>query len=467
MDRTKLLDDAHVVHPANDSNLVARREALHSNNNNNSEVASSFELARDGETPKGSLQVSGRAVGNKRRRSPWSKCFRNGYLVYCFTCLTLTLLLMILAVWEAAMPQDESRFWHRKLRPEEEAVEAFVGAAMCMETALMLHLVGRKHFLRDPWRVLDTIVAGLTFICGIFFLFRRHIHEAEIVEEIDKPVLALRFALQPCRMVATGFMVARARKRTAPEDPEPLTPLDPRLPCEGLARPILSSDLALQVREMLPIHLRFSQWELVYSPAVHGTSLTTFYRQQEGPNVIVIRDAQGGIFGGFATNSWQPTNGSYGLPEAFVFTVRPPDSGAKASVPTAVPPVAAPQAPVASPDEAAGPEPLTPYSNMDDGPLELPTKAVTPASSSSNSNGAEPEPLLDFFWAVPKVGRLIQWSDQKMLGLGYALTVHDDFLRGQSSECPTFCSRPLSLAGKEFVIRDFECWRVGVSDNDV
>mmetsp|Transcript_67899 Transcript_67899/g.176383 ORF Transcript_67899/g.176383 Transcript_67899/m.176383 type:complete len:115 (+) Transcript_67899:377-721(+) len=78
-------------------------------------------------------------------------------------------------------------------------------------------------------------------------------------------------------------------------------------------------------------------------------------------------------------------------------------------------------------------------------------------------DGSDGASCVDVFWAVPQQGRIIQWSDSKMLGFGDAVVIFDDFLRGSSGECEAFGSTPLSAAGLEFVIRDFECWQVGTS----
>merc|ERR1740121_2381342 len=120
-------------------------------------------------------------------------------------------------------------------------------------------------------------------ICGAFFLFRRATNArlGDLVDDVDVPMLALRFALQPFRMLSTASMVMRAKKlhqATVKKPVEPLKPVDPRKPCAGLSRPALTPDLAAQLREFLPCYLRFLDWELAYSPSVHGTSLQTFYR---------------------------------------------------------------------------------------------------------------------------------------------------------------------------------------------
>eukprot|EP00971_Amphidinium_carterae_P002973 58256-Amphidinium_carterae.1 len=84
----------------------------------------------------------------------------------------------------------------------------------------------------------------------------------------------------------------------------------------------LSASAVSQIREQLPAHLRFKEWHLAYAPDVHGTSLRTFYRAQQGPNVLVVRDTGGAVFGGYAAESWRQADSSYGSTESFVFVVR-------------------------------------------------------------------------------------------------------------------------------------------------
>merc|ERR1712232_504910 len=87
---------------------------------------------------------------------------------------------------------------------------------------------------------------------------------------------------------------------------------------------ILTPELRSEVTTHLPVWCRFQRWDLLYSPIVHGASLRTFYRQQAGPNLVVVRDAKGYVFGGFAEEPWHVCPRGYrGLGESFVFTSRP------------------------------------------------------------------------------------------------------------------------------------------------
>ena len=55
----------------------------------------------------------------------------------------------------------------------------------------------------------------------------------------------------------------------------------------------------------LPHELR-REWRFLYSSSIHGSSFSTFlsHIQHKGPSVLLVRDTEGGVFGGFASESW-------------------------------------------------------------------------------------------------------------------------------------------------------------------
>eukprot|EP00927_Polykrikos_kofoidii_P034657 TRINITY_DN29360_c0_g1_i2.p1 TRINITY_DN29360_c0_g1~~TRINITY_DN29360_c0_g1_i2.p1 ORF type:complete len:379 (-),score=46.86 TRINITY_DN29360_c0_g1_i2:6-1142(-) len=250
------------------------------------------------------------------------------YVGYCIICFTLVTALLLATLCEALAPQKESHLWKRRLRPWEEVTELGVGAALFLETLAAVRALGVRNVIRDRWRVFDASAAGLTFLCGFFFLCRRAVRKVgeEVVEDVDVPLLAVRFALQPLRLILTASKVYTAKQRQNVCNDEIKIPVaSVRLvKPDTLSRPILTPGLASSLMEHMPSTCRLAaEWRLTYSPVVHGTSLKTFYRaQQGGPNVIIIREANGRVFGGFITESWRPERGNYGSAESFVFSVR-------------------------------------------------------------------------------------------------------------------------------------------------
>ena len=67
---------------------------------------------------------------------------------------------------------------------------------------------------------------------------------------------------------------------------------------------------------------------LRYSTEQHGCSLHTLYRQngRAGPTVLVVLDANGAVFGGFATERWAPAHRYFGTGESFLFRVHTPNA---------------------------------------------------------------------------------------------------------------------------------------------
>lgn len=88
---------------------------------------------------------------------------------------------------------------------------------------------------------------------------------------------------------------------------------------------LLSSDRLRQLHSDLPRKLKSRKMQLLFSTSEHGFSLSTLYRQARdmGPSILVIEDAKGCIFGGFASEPWRVEKGYYGTGESFVFTFHP------------------------------------------------------------------------------------------------------------------------------------------------
>jgi hypothetical protein len=61
------------------------------------------------------------------------------------------------------------------------------------------------------------------------------------------------------------------------------------------------------LEKALPPHYRGYRWELLYSLKEHGASLTTLFRRtgRREPSMLIVKDTQGAVFGGFATKAWR------------------------------------------------------------------------------------------------------------------------------------------------------------------
>lgn len=86
---------------------------------------------------------------------------------------------------------------------------------------------------------------------------------------------------------------------------------------------LMTEAIAWELCQHLPVSIQWRKsWRLVYSPRVHGLSLKTFYRRlenEQGPNLLLIQDHRGNVFGGFASVPWHSSDRYYGNGESFVF----------------------------------------------------------------------------------------------------------------------------------------------------
>lgn len=89
---------------------------------------------------------------------------------------------------------------------------------------------------------------------------------------------------------------------------------------------ILDSDMLQSLWGYLPPKLRFFRRavELVYNPSRDGISLQSLVRKFENgmfvESLVLIRDSDGFLFGGFGSDPWTIANSYYGQADSFVFT---------------------------------------------------------------------------------------------------------------------------------------------------
>ncbi|MCJ8736508.1 hypothetical protein PDJAM_G00013390 [Pangasius djambal] len=86
---------------------------------------------------------------------------------------------------------------------------------------------------------------------------------------------------------------------------------------------------AQQVRELsseLPPRTVGHSWRLAYSTSKHGASLKTLYRKlsaSDSPVLLLIRDDNEQVFGGFISHPLHPSDTFYGTGETFLFLLHP------------------------------------------------------------------------------------------------------------------------------------------------
>lgn len=71
--------------------------------------------------------------------------------------------------------------------------------------------------------------------------------------------------------------------------------------------------------------LTCTPWRLVYSSRIQGLSFGTMIKaiRERGPALLVLKDTDGHIFGGYSSESWAPRGTFYGSSECFLFTTEP------------------------------------------------------------------------------------------------------------------------------------------------
>nr|XP_023856023.1 nuclear receptor coactivator 7 isoform X2 [Salvelinus alpinus] len=76
----------------------------------------------------------------------------------------------------------------------------------------------------------------------------------------------------------------------------------------------------------LPARVQGYPWRLAYSTAEHGTSLKTLYRSLldvDSPVLLVIKDMDNQLFGGYSTHPFRVSDHCYGTGETFLFSFCP------------------------------------------------------------------------------------------------------------------------------------------------
>jgi len=261
-------------------------------------------------------------------------------------------------------------------------------------------------------------------------------------------------------------------RRPSPFQPPPLTPLTLRGYKDGTrskAR-LLSKAVAEEIRLLIPPRLQMvDHWTLTYSIEQNGSSLSTLYklagahRGKRAGFVLVIRDASGGIFGAYLTDTPRPQPHYYGSGESFLWRAfRLPALPDLSSLP-----------PPPSADTTHLQRMTTLGVSKQSSSASLASLNVSSGESGGKrgANGhlngsATPERIR--FKAFPYTGEndftIYCQLDYLSVGGGdghYGLWLDDKLSIGVSDTCPTFGNEPLSDEGKKFDVLGVELWYIG------
>eukprot|EP00826_Nyctotherus_ovalis_P042911 TRINITY_DN4484_c0_g1_i13.p6 TRINITY_DN4484_c0_g1~~TRINITY_DN4484_c0_g1_i13.p6 ORF type:complete len:100 (-),score=21.49 TRINITY_DN4484_c0_g1_i13:233-532(-) len=89
---------------------------------------------------------------------------------------------------------------------------------------------------------------------------------------------------------------------------------------------IMTGDMKVYLRQMVPEIYQYKIWELVFDIAHDGVSYDTlFYKARKyNPTIVLIEDAKGSVFGIYASQTWRESKDFYGTGETFVFSFKVP-----------------------------------------------------------------------------------------------------------------------------------------------
>eukprot|EP00929_Paragymnodinium_shiwhaense_P124037 TRINITY_DN9885_c0_g1_i1.p2 TRINITY_DN9885_c0_g1~~TRINITY_DN9885_c0_g1_i1.p2 ORF type:complete len:297 (-),score=47.39 TRINITY_DN9885_c0_g1_i1:358-1248(-) len=143
--------------------------------------------------------------GERARHAILSWRLTRPYLAYCIACSFVTALLLFYNVSKGMknnwnLPQWKHHRW-------EEFAEVGLGVLMVTETALTIRVLGVRTFFKNACCVCDFVVAVLTAVSIGYGL--EHLGAKGEICEADVPLLLLRFALQPSRVLAAMAVTYR------------------------------------------------------------------------------------------------------------------------------------------------------------------------------------------------------------------------------------------------------------------
>jgi hypothetical protein len=250
-------------------------------------------------------------------------------------------------------------------------------------------------------------------------------------------------------------------RRFSPFQPPPLTPLTLAGYKDSTPLParLLSKAVAEEIRLLVPPRLQLADhWHLAYSLEQDGSTLSTLYskaskyRGKRAGFVLVVRDANGGVFGAYLSDPPRPGASYYGSGECFLWRAfRLP----------------------ALPDLSSLPPPPSADTTHLGRMTTVGVAKRSHLSPNGNGNGnghssgtSTPEQIR--FKAFPFSGEndfsIFCQADYLSVGGGdghYGLWLDAGLGKGVSETCPTFGNEPLSDEGAKFDVLGVELWYVG------
>lgn len=266
------------------------------------------------------------------------------------------------------------------------------------------------------------------------------------------------------------------KRRLSPFQPPPLTPLSLkgyRDSTRGKSR-LLSKSVAEEIRLLIPPRLQLvDHWQLTYSLEQDGSTLSTLYGQNEqhrgkrGGFVLVVRDAEGGIFGAYLSDPPRPQSHYFGSGECFLW---------RAFKLPALPDLSSLPPPPSEDTTNLGRMTTIALSRNSSAASLASLKPASGAATNGSTNGnslkppaggmATPERIR--FKAFPYTGEndfcVFAQSDYLSVGGGdghYGLWLDANLNKGVSETCPTFGNERLSDEGVKFDVLGVELWYVG------
>ncbi|XP_070691646.1 nuclear receptor coactivator 7 isoform X2 [Pempheris klunzingeri] len=110
------------------------------------------------------------------------------------------------------------------------------------------------------------------------------------------------------------------------EEPEYQEEVDDVLPVLDDQSQLLNDHHLKRLAAHMPARCQGYSWQLVYSTAIHGSSLKTLYRNMAGldsPVLLVIKDMHKKVFGAFSSDPFKVSKYCYGTGETFLFSFNP------------------------------------------------------------------------------------------------------------------------------------------------